>query len=132
MKILSIDHGNKRIGIAISDELGISAKALPTIQVNNEDYAIKQIAKTFNNFNCEMILIGIPTGHEGTDSKQTLIVRDFIEKLSLQIDSPIVEWDETYSSKIASGNIKGRKKTNLDSEAAKLILLEYLRSQSAD
>ena len=69
---------------------------------------------------------------EGTDSKQTLIVRDFIEKLSLQIDSPIVEWDETYSSKIASGNIKGRKKTNLDSEAAKLILLEYLRSQSAD
>jgi putative Holliday junction resolvase len=132
MKILSIDHGNKRIGIAISDELGISAKALPTIQVNNEDYAIKQIVETFNSQKCEMVLIGIPTGHEGKDSQQTLIVRDFIKKLITKIEAPVVEWDETYSSKIASRNIKGRKKANLDSESAKVILLEYLSSQTSN
>jgi len=132
MKILSIDHGNKRIGVAISDELGISAQALPTIQVNNEDFAIKQIVKLSDEHKCDTVLIGVPIGFEGKDSSQTLTVREFINKLKPQIQIPIIEWDETYSSKIASRNIKGRKKTNLDSESAKVILLEYLRSQSPD
>jgi len=132
MKILSIDHGNKRLGIAISDELGISAQALPTIQVNNEDFAIKQIVKLLDEHNCDTVLIGVPIGFEGNDSSQTKIVREFINKLKSQIQSPIIEWDETYSSKIASRNIKGKKKRNLDSESAKVILLEYLRSQSPD
>lgn len=132
MKILSIDHGNKRIGIAISDELGISAQALPTIQVNNEDFAIKQIVKLLDEHKCDTVLIGVPIGFEGKDSSQTKIVREFINKLKSQIQSPIIEWDETYSSKIASRNIKGKKKRNLDSESAKVILLEYLRSQFPD
>ncbi len=132
MKILSIDHGNKRLGIAISDELGISAQALPTIQVNNEDFAIKQIVKLLDEHNCDTVLIGVPIGFEGKDSSQTKIVREFINKLKSQIQSPIIEWDETYSSKTASRNIKGKKKRNLDSESAKVILLEYLRSQSPD
>ncbi|MCA9379995.1 Holliday junction resolvase RuvX [Candidatus Dojkabacteria bacterium] len=132
MKILSIDHGNKRIGIAISDELGISAKAHPTIQVNNEDFAIKQILKLLDEHNCDSILIGIPTGFEGKDSSQTLVVKDFISKLRSKTQVPIIEWDETYSSKIASRNIKGKKKNNLDSEAAKVILLEYLSSQTSN
>ena len=132
MKILAIDHGEKRIGMAISDELGITAKALPTIQVNNEDFAIKQIIETLFSLNCETILVGIPSGYGGKDSRQTTIVRNFIRKLKLLTNSPIIEWDETYSSKIASQNIKGKKKINLDSEAAKVILLEYLRSQSSD
>lgn len=132
MKILSIDHGNKRIGIAISDELGISAQALPTIQVNNEDFAIKQIVKLLDEHKCDVVLIGMPIGFEGKDSSQTKIVREFINKLKSQIQSPIIEWDETYSSKIASRNIKGKKKRNLDSESAKVILLEYLRSQFPD
>lgn len=132
MKILSIDHGNKRLGIAISDELGISAQALPTIQVNNEDFAIKQIVKLLDEHNCDTVLIGVPIGFEGKDSSQTKIVREFINKLKSQIQSPIIEWDETYSSKTASRNIKGKKKRNLDSESAKVILLEYLRSQPPD
>lgn len=132
MKILSIDHGNKRIGVAISDELGISAQALPTIQVNNEDFAIKQIVKLSDEHKCDTVLIGVPIGFEGKDSSQTKIVREFINKLKSQIQSPIIEWDETYSSKTASRNIKGKKKRNLDSESAKVILLEYLRSQSPD
>ncbi|HRN85835.1 MAG TPA: Holliday junction resolvase RuvX [Candidatus Dojkabacteria bacterium] len=132
MKILSIDHGNKRLGIAISDELGISAQALPTIQVNNEDFAIKQIVKLLDEHKCDTVLIGVPIGFEGKDSSQTKIVRGFINKLKSQIHSPIIEWDETYSSKIASRNIKGKKKRNIDSESAKVILLEYLSSQSSD
>lgn len=132
MKILSIDHGNRRIGIAISDELGISARALPTIQVNNEDFAIKQIVKLLDEHKCDGVLIGVPIGFEGKDSSQTKIVREFINKMKLQTQIPLIEWDETYSSKTASRNIKGKKKTNLDSESAKVILLEYLSSQSSD
>jgi putative Holliday junction resolvase len=132
MKILSIDHGNKRIGVAISDELGISAKALPTIQVNNEGFAIKQIVKLLGDHKCDAVLIGVPIGFEGRDSSQTKIVREFINKLKSQIQSPIIEWDETYSSKTASRNIKGKRKQNLDSESAKVILLEYLSSQTSN
>lgn len=128
MRILSIDHGLKRIGLALSDELEISAVTLPIIKVTNSDFAIKQIIETIINYDCKKIIIGVPTGFGGKESGQTLIVRDFIQKLKTKTTIPIIEWDETYSSKIASRNIKGKKKKNLDSESAKVILLEYLSS----
>lgn len=130
MKILAIDHGTKRIGLAVSDELGITARSLPIINVKNKKQAIDKIAEVVEAQNCQKILIGIPSGYKNIDSAQAMIVKNFTEKLRTKIppEIEITTWDESYSSKEASQNLKGSAKNRLDSEAAKIILLEYLNS----
>lgn len=129
MKTLSIDHGTKKIGLAISDELGISAKALPLLKVSNFNQAVNMIKTFVEKEHCDQILLGLPSGYNNVDSPQTIIVRKFASLLSKIIGIPVILWDESYSSKQAEKYIKGKTKKNLDSEAAKLLLEEYLNSQ---
>lgn len=133
MKILAIDHGTKRIGLAISDELGITARPLPVINVKNKKQAIDKIANVVEVQNCQKILIGIPSGYKNIDSPQAIIIKNFVEKLKTKISvtTEIILWDESYSSKEAAQNLKGKAEHKLDSEAAKTILLEYLHSLPA-
>jgi len=130
MKILAIDHGTKKIGLAISDELGITARPLPVVYVKNEKQAIDKVVDTIKVQNCQKVLIGIPSGYENVDSPQTQLVKSFAKTLQTKISAEIVFWDESYSSKEAASNLKGKTDHKLDSEAAKIILLEYLNSLS--
>lgn len=128
MKILAIDHGTKRIGLAISDELGITAKALPVLKVKNEKQALQKILEIIEKENCEKILIGNPSGYANTKSAQSWIVQDFANSLKEKTSAEIIFWDESYSSQKAEENLRNRAKKNIDSEASKLLLLEYLDS----
>lgn len=130
MKILSIDHGTKKIGLAVSDELGITARPLSVIYIKNKNQATDKIIDIIKSQNCQKVLIGIPFGYGGEDSLQTKIVKEFARDLKKNIDIEIVFWDESYSSKEAISNLRGRARREIDSESAKIILLEYLNSFS--
>ncbi len=130
MKILSIDHGTKKIGLAVSDELGITARPLSVIYIKNKNQATDKIIDIIKSQNCQKVLIGIPFGYGGEDSLQTKIVKEFARDLKKNIDIEIVFWDESYSSKEAISNLCGRTRRDIDSESAKIILLEYLNSFS--
>lgn len=133
MKILAIDYGTKRIGLAVSDELGITASPLPVLKWQNENQAVSEILKTVSLQNCQKILIGIPTGYKESPNLQTQIVLDFVAQLKAKLSKEVkvILWDESYSSKQAIANLKKRKekiKNKIDSESAKILLLEYLNS----
>ena len=126
MKILAIDHGTKRIGLAISDELGIVAAPLEIISTK-KDRQIQKVSEVYKEQGAEKILLGIPLNPDGTVGKQGEIVKEFGEELKSGLKAEIVYWDEYLSSKQAERKKKSKRtKENLDSEAARIILQEYL------
>lgn len=131
MKILSIDHGTKRIGLAVSDELGISVKPLSVLNVKNSKQSLDLVLKVILQEKCELLLIGLPGGFDNYDSSQVEIVRDFAKELKKRTGVPIKFWDESYSSINVRRKPTKKSKKYIDSEAAKIILEEYLASSSS-
>jgi len=126
MSILAIDYGQRKIGLALSDETNLVGSALPMLHVHDEADALVKLGEAVTKFKPERILFGIPSGWQNVDSPQTTSVRSFKTKFAEACPVDIVEWDESYSSKIAAKNITGKQKKNSDSYAAAIILQEYL------
>ena len=132
-RILSIDYGSKRVGIAITDPLKIFAYPLKTI--NNDEKFWKEFLEIFNEFEVEKIILGYPLLKSGDKSKSTLLVENFQKELFKKLkDIPVELVDESYSSQKALENImesvpskkKRKDKALIDKNAASVILQEYL------
>ncbi len=121
MKILGIDYGTKRVGVAVSDELELIAREL--IVLSPKEFG-KRIAKITEDQDIGEIVVGLPLNMDGKDSKKTLEVREFINELKEKLPLPIVECDERLSTVMAHRLPGGRAKT--DSLAAQIILQNYL------
>ncbi len=131
-RILALDYGKKRTGIAVTDELQIIASGLTTVETSNllsflEDYLAKE--------NIELILIGKPKQLDNTDSESETLIKPFIKKLQSKFPKvPIQREDERFTSKMAfqtmidSGlNKKQRRnKALVDEISATIILQSYL------
>ncbi len=132
MKILGLDYGDKRIGVAICDELGIAARGVATVTRKYWKRDIAQIATLVREYGAEMIVIGYPVRLDGTEGIQCGKVNDFIETLATGIDIPVVKWNEALSTKEAEGllreaDVKLRKRRGVvDRIAAAIILQDYL------
>ena len=131
MRILSIDHGEKRVGLAISDENEKLASRFLTVENKSLDNLIKKIKNVVLEKNISKIILGIPIGFKG-ESAQTRNIKGFSANLSENIDIPIIEINEIFTSKMAEENLKkaGIKSENIkeiiDQEAARIILQDYL------
>tara|TARA_B000000557_G_scaffold264160_1_gene268663 strand:+ start:436 stop:849 length:414 start_codon:yes stop_codon:yes gene_type:complete len=131
-RILGIDYGNRRIGLAISDPLNIFAKPFDTIDKNKKPKFLNEIYEVIKNMNIEKVVVGLPLNMKGIDSEQTKIVRKFVQILKKKINIPIIFQDERLSSKSAKEylimqNISPSKnKKSVDSVAASIILQEFL------
>ena len=133
-RILALDVGTVRIGVAISDPLGITAQPKEFIQ--NNDSFLDKINSLCAEYNIKKIIIGLPTNRNKKDTAQTLITRQFTEELKKNISIPI-EWvDERFSSMAAekhllSLNIKRKnRKKKIDGQAAAFFLQGYLDKQN--
>lgn len=130
-KILAIDYGERKIGLAISDELGLCAN--PYGVLRNTSDIVKKIKEIIINNKIKKILVGIP--HWDKPSKIIDKIQKFVENLKIEIDIEIELVNEFYSTKIAKEKIRstGKKykkvKHKIDSYAACVILQEYLDSQ---
>ncbi|MFN0275713.1 MAG: Holliday junction resolvase RuvX [Chitinophagales bacterium] len=133
-RILAIDYGTKRVGIAVSDTLHISANGLETLP---EEKVLEFLKKYTSENEVEKILIGYPLNLNGNDTHATQSVREFISKLEKTFPGiAIQKRDEAFTSKMAvkallqSGMKKKarRRKENIDKMSAVLILQEYLQS----
>jgi len=129
MIILGIDHGQRKIGLAVSDETELIAAPLPVLLVKNYTEAVEGIKMVVENLKVGKIVLGLPTGWEGKDSPRTTEVRTFKQKLQKHVKLEIDFWDESFSSKRAEKGARKRKRANSDSEAARIILQEYLDYQ---
>ncbi|MBN1381435.1 MAG: Holliday junction resolvase RuvX [Deltaproteobacteria bacterium] len=132
MRILGIDYGTKRIGIAVSDELGFTAQGLTTILRKNRMHDLGQIGELVNNYGVEKIVVGYPIRLDGTEGIACEKVNRFIDRLETHFNIPVVRWDETLTTKTAeeillSANIRREKRKKIiDKLAATLILQNYL------
>ena len=132
-RILSIDYGTKRVGIAISDPL--SMFAIPLITINNDNKFWINFLKLFTEYKIETVLLGYPLKESGEKSSSTLMIEEFYEELKTKINQQIIFCDERYSSSIAQERIissvtskkKRRDKGLIDKNAAAVFLEEYLR-----
>ena len=130
--ILGLDIGDARTGVAISDELGIAAHPLCTIQRRSRKAVLAEIQKLVAAHNVEQIVVGLPLQLDGETGIQAKKVKQFAEKLEQQVNLPIAFWDESFTTfeaaQILRGTKKRRKKRKqvIDQVAAVLILEGYL------
>jgi putative Holliday junction resolvase len=124
--VLAIDYGTRKIGLAISDETELVSSILPTLFVKNDEETLQGIIKQINIHKINKVVLGMPSSWGNVEGAQTKAVKAFKKTLEEKIDMQVIEWDETYSSKIAEKNIRKKQKMNSDSYAAALILQEYL------
>ncbi|MDP6125013.1 MAG: Holliday junction resolvase RuvX, partial [Candidatus Latescibacteria bacterium] len=99
MSILGVDYGTRRVGIAVSDPLGIDAHPRPTLIVTGTKDAVRQIVGLVQELDdLKTIVVGLPLHLDGGESEQTLITRKFAEALEIQVSVPVVFMDEGLTS----------------------------------
>tara|TARA_A100001037_G_C15087099_1_gene607231 strand:+ start:1096 stop:1527 length:432 start_codon:yes stop_codon:yes gene_type:complete len=129
-RILGIDYGSKRVGIAISDELQLTAQPLTLLKRLNDNDIISEIKKIMSLYNIEKIIVGFPVLLDGSHSKQTKTTKNFISRVRKSIDLPVKKWEERLSTieagKILSSVSKNKKKENIDIVSAQIILQSFL------
>ena len=135
MRILSLDVGDKRIGVAVSDELGITAQGIGVIENTGNGKDIESIRKFVDDYNVNKVVIGLPKNMNGTLGPRGEVTKKFGAKLEKLIDIPIEYWDERLTTVIAEKTLieadisRKKRKGVVDKLAAVLILQNYLDFQ---
>jgi len=136
MRILGLDIGEKRIGVAISDETGIIARGLETIMRNDDIIAEREIYEVINKYNAERVVYGMPFDKDGTVGEQGEKTLSFVSKLNGYPHVEFIQWDERFSTKEATrmlinGNVRRKKRKALKDKVSAIIILQgYLDSLS--
>lgn len=131
-RILALDLGERRTGVAISDELGIAAHTRPAIHHQSRAALVGAVRTLVETERASEVVVGLPLALSGGDSSQTAAAREFVAELEAALPIPVTTWDERLSSVQASRNLKGdsrRKSGELDSAAAAIVLQTVLESR---
>ncbi len=137
MRILGLDAGEKRIGVALSDPLGIIASALTVVEVKTEADGVERVVALAREHEAERIVVGLPRSLDGSLGPQARRVQAFADLLAGRMDIPVVTWDERLSTVeaertlVRAGIKRDKRKKRLDSVAAAVILQGYLDSRES-
>ncbi len=132
LRILSLDHGSKRIGVAISDELKMMAHPQEFILAESMPAFVERLRAILAEKPCELILVGMPRNMDGSFGPAAEKVREFIAMLQPLVTIPIKTWDERLTSTQANrmmieGNVRrDQRKLKVDAMAAAVLLQSYL------
>lgn len=134
MRILGIDYGDARVGVAVSDELGFMAQGVGTVKNSGMKNLINELSEIIDKYSPEKIVVGLPKNMDGTIGFRGEATYKFTNSLKKIYDGEIVFWDERLTTVGASRflnetNTRGKKRKNVvDTVAACLILEGYLNS----
>ena len=135
-RILALDVGKKRIGLAVSDELGLTAQGIETLERTRIREDLENLRQIAARWEAKTLLIGKPLHMSGSESRQSEYTREFADRLHQYLSLPVVFWDERLTSaeaermlRIAGASLEQRKKA-VDRMAAVLLLESYLGYQS--
>ena len=134
-RVLGIDYGEKRIGLAVSDPLGITAQGLETLERRGEEKDMRALQRTIDEWQVGTIVIGLPRHMDGSTGKQAGKVMRFADLLHRTTGRPVTTWDERWTTVAAErvlieGGVRRRRRKQLrDRLAAVLILQGYLDRQ---
>jgi putative Holliday junction resolvase len=131
-RILAIDFGTRRIGLAVSDALGITAQGLPTLQRTRIADDLKLLKSLVEEYSVERVLVGNPIGHRGGETAMSQLAAEFAEKLRRRVPCPVELRDERLTSVEANRTLReaglsiGKRQRATDRVAAVLLLQGYL------
>ena len=132
MRVLAIDFGMKRMGLAISDALGITAQGLPTLTRTRLDDDLGKIRALTEEYSTERVIVGNPLGHGGGETSMSRHVAEFAEKLRRRVNCPVDLWDERLTSVEANRTLRavglsqGKRQQAVDRVAATILLQSYI------
>jgi putative Holliday junction resolvase len=132
MRILGIDHGTKRIGLAISDELGVIAQPLEFVLAEPFDKFLARLKEIIRAKEVELLLVGMPRNMDGSYGPAALKVQEFVAVLKETVGIPIKLWDERLTSAQANRFLiqadvrREKRKEKVDKTAAAILLQSYL------
>lgn len=132
-RLLGLDIGGRRIGVALSDELGMIASPVATIDARGD--VAGELRKLIAKYNIARLVVGLPVGMSGREGPQAAEVRSVAESLAKALDIELVYSDERLSSAVANqallsqGARRDKRKQHIDSMAAAVILQGYLDNQ---
>lgn len=138
VRILGIDPGEKRIGVAITDPLGITAQGLEVITFTNQDEALEKIEKICLDYDVDKIVVGNPLNMNGTRGPAAEKALLFAEQLRHLLDLPVVMVDERLSTVsaektlISGGVSRNKRRAIKDRLASALILEAYISRHDND
>ncbi len=136
MRILAIDHGTRRMGIAISDELKTIAQPLEFVSAEPLAGFMARLRELLGQREVELVLVGMPRNMDGTYGPAAAKVQEFVAALRAAIDVPVKTWDERLTSVQANrllieANVRRQqRKQKVDKMAAAILLQSYLDSIS--
>lgn len=136
-RILALDVGKRRIGLAISDPLGVTAQGLETLERTNLREDLARLAQLAAERGVGLLLVGLPLHMSGDESAQSAYVRDFAARLAAATGIPVEFWDERLTSKEAERALREgnatlqRKKQSVDRMSAVLLLESYLGAKDS-
>jgi putative holliday junction resolvase len=137
-RILALDVGKKRIGLAVSDELGITAQGIETLKRTRIRDDLENLRQIAARWNVQTLLVGRPLHMSGSETPQSEYTREFAERLQQHLGLPLTFWDERLTSveaermlREAGASLKQRKRA-VDRMAAVLLLESYLANQNME
>ena len=137
-RVLALDVGEKRVGIAISDPTGTLARPLMTMQRASREADLAALSTLVSEHDVATVVIGQPLSLDGTEGPQARRVARFAQALAVCLDVPVLAWDERFSTLVATEILRRnrgaaahdrRGKTEVDAVAAAVILQSYLDSR---
>src|SRR5436190_11677925 len=137
MRILALDHGTRRIGVAVSDELKIIAQPLEFIAAEPFADFMVRLKELIKEKEIELILVGMPRNMDGTYGPAAIKVQEFVSALKAEIPLRIKKWDERLTTAQATrvlinANVRrDQRKQKVDKMAAAILLQSYLDSSPA-
>lgn len=136
MRILALDHGTVRIGVALSDELKMLATPLEYLPAEPFAQLVERLRQIIREKEVELILVGLPRNMDGSYGPAALKVQEFVAALRSALTVPIQTWDERLTSVqahryLTQGGVRGRdRRQKVDQMAAAILLQSYLDSRS--
>lgn len=133
-RILALDLGKKRIGLAVSDPLGLTAQGLPNLERKNKRTDLAELERIAHEREVGMILLGNPIHMRGSEGRQSGWVREFAEAVEKRLGIPVKLWDERLTSVQAgrvlreSGISIEKRAAAVDRLSAVILLQSYLDS----
>ncbi len=132
-RLLGLDIGERRIGVAVSDELGMIASPIATIDARKD--VAKELRELVEKYAVSRLIVGLPVGMSGREGPQAAEVRGIADELGKSLGVEIVYSDERLSSSVANqaligqGTRRGKRKQQIDAMAAAVILQGYLDNE---
>lgn len=133
MRMMGLDPGDSRIGVAVSDPLGVAAHGLPTIETDGRGGELERVKELVEQKNVELVVVGLPINMDGSEGERARKARSFAKQLRRCLDVPVKLSDERLTSAQAHRQLSREgvgmreRGQRVDRMAAQLILRRYMR-----